>query len=85
MFSNGVEHLMFKCDALRVIHLLYSIGVVILLAAVSHITCRIAFNRIDLQGLASRANDTPLGAAIVFAAIVWFCGVLIQAGVGLLR
>jgi hypothetical protein len=75
--------LMFGDDSWRVVA--YSVGVVILLAAVSLLTRRIAFNQLDLQALARTASDTPLGAAIVFAAIVWFCGVLIEAGVTLLR
>lgn len=75
--------LLYGDDAWRV--LAYSVGVIVLLVLVSHMTRRIAFNRIDLQQFAFKASEHPIGAAIVFAAIVWFLGMLITSGVGLLR
>jgi len=63
----------------------FSVGVVLLLAWLSHITRRVLFNRLDLQDIALEAIKHPLGAAIVFAAIVFFLTILVQAGVMLLR
>lgn len=53
----------------------YSLGVGVLLAAGSHFTRRIMFNRLDLQSIAQVAVETPIGAAIVFFSI---CLVLIS-------
>lgn len=75
--------LMYGDDSWHVVA--YSIGVIVVLALASHVTRRIAFNKLDLQWFATRAADSPIGAAVVFASIVWFIGTLVQSGVGLLR
>ncbi len=62
----------------------FSVGVVLMLAGLSHITRRVLFHRLDLQDIGIKATETPLGAAVVFAAIVYFLTVLVQAGVGMM-
>lgn len=64
---------------------LYAVGVTVLLAAVTHLTRRVLMPRLDLQAFALAALPNPVGAAIVFAAIVYLLGVLLQVGVTLLR
>ena len=63
----------------------FSSGAVLLVAGLSHVTRRILFNRVDIQDFAIKAAETPLGAAIAFAAIVYFLTVLVQAGTAMMR
>lgn len=63
----------------------FSTGVVLLLAWLSHVTRRVLFYRLDLQEIAIEAMKNPMGAAVVFASIVYFLTVLVQAGVGMMR
>lgn len=49
-----------------------SVAVGTVLVAGSHITRRILFNRLDLQDIAVKATEHPVGAGIVFAAICMF-------------
>jgi hypothetical protein len=63
----------------------FSVGVVLLLAVASHLTRRILAPKLDLQELMATAAMTPIGAAIVALAMIWFIGTLIQAGVALMR
>lgn len=53
----------------------YAAGAGIFLALVSHVTRRIMFNKLDLQSIALKAAETPLGASLVFVGI---CAVLIS-------
>ena len=63
----------------------FSTGVVLLLAWLSHVTRRVLFNRLDLQDIAIEAMKNAMGAAVVFASIVYFLTVLVQAGVGMMH
>lgn len=63
----------------------FSAGAVLLVAGLSHITRRVLFHRIDIQDFAIKAAETPIGAAISFAAVVYFLTVLVQSGVALMR
>ena len=63
----------------------FSAGAVLFVAGLSHITRRVLFHRIDIQDFAIKAAETSLGAAISFAAVVYFLTVLVQSGVALMR
>ncbi|MFA7242373.1 MAG: hypothetical protein WC091_19850 [Sulfuricellaceae bacterium] len=61
-----------------------SIGVSLLIVAVSHFTRRLAFPRISLYTLAQTAAREPLGAALVFCGVVYFLVALVNLQGGLL-
>ena len=63
----------------------FSTGVVLLLAWLSHVTRRVQFYRLDLPEIVIEAMKNPMGASVVFASIVYFLTVLVQAGVGMMR
>lgn len=62
-----------------------STALVLFICAISHLTRRILFPKVDLQALSEKAKEQPLGAALVFMAIVGLLGTLIVVGVMLLR
>ena len=55
-----------------------SVVVGVFLAGSTHFVRRILFNRIHLQEVAQKATETPVGAAIVFAAMVAFLCVVMM-------
>lgn len=65
--------------------ILYVIGITTLLSIVSHIIRIILFPGISLYDAWEKANDTPIGAGIVFFSICMLLGVIINAAVSLLR
>lgn len=64
---------------------LYAIGVGILLAGGSHITRRVMFNKLDLQSIALKASEHPIGAAVVFMCICFVIVSLIWIPVAVVR
>ena len=65
--------------------LLTSAAMVLALAIMSHCTRRVLFPRLDLQKIALKAMDHPIGAAIVFLGITLVLSVLLYANVSMLR
>jgi len=65
--------------------LLTSASMVLALAGLSHCTRRVLFPRLDLQAIALKATENPIGAAIVFLGIAMVLSVLIYANVSMLR
>lgn len=65
--------------------LLTSTAMVLALAVVSHCTRRVLFPQLDLQKIAFKAIEHPLGAAIVFLGIAMVLSVLLYANVSMLR
>jgi hypothetical protein len=65
--------------------LLTSAAMVLALAGLSHCTRRVLFPRLDLQEIAIKATEHPIGAAIVFLGISMVLSVLIYANVSMLR
>lgn len=63
----------------------YGISVVLLFAIFSHITRRVLFPSISTSELAALASASPIGAAIVFAAILFFLSVLVISGTLLIK
>lgn len=49
---------------------LYSIGVVLALVAISQIVRMLAFRYIDLQEYVEKAKEDPMASSIVFASVV---------------
>lgn len=62
-----------------------STALVLFICAISHLTRRVLFPKIDLQVMAQKGAEHPLGAALVFTAIVGLLGTLIVVSVMLLR
>lgn len=65
--------------------LLTSSAIVMGLAALSHLTRRVLFPRLDLQELGLKAAEHPIGAGVVFLGISSVLAVLIVANVSMLR
>ncbi len=65
--------------------LLTSAALVLALAVLSHCTRRVLFPRLDLQEIALKAIEHPLGAALVFLGISMVLSVLVYANVIMLR
>lgn len=65
--------------------LLTSSAIVLAIAALSHLTRRVLFPRLDLQKIAEKALEHPIGAAIVFFGISLVLAVLVYANVAMLR
>lgn len=63
----------------------FSAGVVLILAALSHVIRRVLFPRLDLQELGLKAMESPVGAGLAFGSIVFLLGVFVQSGVALMR
>jgi uncharacterized membrane protein len=64
---------------------LFAVGISIVLVLVSHVLRKLLFPYLDMEELVNKAKETPAGAAMVFIAICWVLGVLIQSSVSLLR
>lgn len=54
--------------------LLASLAMIVAMLAVTHVLRRLLFPRLDLQALALRAAEAPIGAGLAFVGI---CGVLV--------
>ena len=65
--------------------LLTSSAIVLAIAALSHLTRRVLFPKLDLQKIAVKALEHPIGAAIVFFGICLVLAVLVYANVTMLR
>lgn len=65
--------------------LLTSAAMVLALAVMSHCTRRVLFPQLDLQKIAFKAVQHPIGAAIVFWGISMVLSVLLYANVSMLR
>ncbi len=63
----------------------YGFGIVLLFTVGTHVTRKLLFPYIDMETVWNKANDTPLGAAIVFAAMCYLMSVLIQSSTVLVR
>ena len=63
----------------------YSFGIILLFTVGTHVTRKLLFPYIDMETVWNKANDTPMGAAIVFAAMCYLMSVLIQSSTVLVR
>ena len=63
----------------------FSIGILVIMAALSHLLRKILFPYADLQLAWTKAHGTPLGAAIVFASISGIITATILGGIMLLK
>lgn len=64
---------------------LYSLGITIVISAVSHIIRKILFPYIDLKSFASKALETSTGAGMVFFSISLILSVIIGSTCALLK
>ncbi len=71
-------------DASNIV-VLQSFGIGLFLVAGSHITRRVLFNLLDMQSIAQKAQQEPVGAAIVFASICGFLVSIMWIGMAVLR
>lgn len=63
--------------------LTYVIAITLVLIALSHIVRKLLFPYIDLRDAWEKANDTPVGAAIVFASICYLMSTFINISTAL--
>lgn len=63
----------------------FSLGILVLFTGLSHLLRKVLFPYIDMQQAWRRANDTPLGASIVFASISLIIATTIIGGILLLK
>jgi hypothetical protein len=61
-----------------------STGVSLFIVALSHLNRRVLFYRIEVQSLALKAAENPVGAGLVFCAIIYFLVALVNLQGGLL-
>ena len=64
--------------------LLYTGGIMLVMAGFSHIIRRVLFNYIDLKKFAMEALKSPIGSAIVVLAVCLLLAVMMHDGVSLL-
>lgn len=61
----------------------YGIGVFFVVG--THFLRRILFTKVDLQALADKADESPIGAAICFASIIAFLVAVMQVSLTVLK
>lgn len=64
--------------------MMVSTGYALAIAAITHVSRRVFMPRLDIQVIALQAAEHPIGAAIVFAAVVCLMTALINLQGGLL-
>lgn len=64
---------------------LYAVGISLILTALSHILRKVLFPYLDLEIIAKKASEVPLGASIVFASVCFLLSTLISVFISLLR
>jgi hypothetical protein len=65
--------------------LIFSFGIILSILVMTHVIRKLLFYYIDLEELIDKANNTPIGSAIVFASIVYLVSVVIQSSVALIK
>lgn len=64
---------------------LFALGITILVSAVSHVIRKILFPYLDLETVATRAIDTPVGAGMVFMGVTIILSTIIMSTCMLLK
>lgn len=63
----------------------FSLGILVLFTGLSHLLRKLLFPYVNLEDAWNKANDTPLGAAIVFASASFIIAICILSGILLLK
>lgn len=64
---------------------LYMLGILLLVAATSHLVRKVLFPYMDLELYVRKALEDSKGAGMVFLGVSWILGVMIFSATGLLK